>query len=71
MEEMRFLGLSFSLLRALRAPRARRGQTTVEYMLLLAVIVGMTLMMGVLFYRRILGGFFTLVGMIVGAGTPK
>lgn len=71
MEEMRFLRLSFSLLRALRAPRARRGQTTVEYMLLLAVIVGMTLMMGVLFYRRILGGFFTLVGMIVGAGTPK
>jgi hypothetical protein len=71
MEEMRFLGLSFQLLRSLRRRRPRRGQTTVEYLLLLAVIVGMTLMMGVLFYRRILGGFFTLVGMIIGAGTPK
>ncbi len=71
MEEMRFLGLSFSLLRSMCGRRQRRGQTTVEYLLLLAVIVGMTLMMGVLFYRRILGGFFTLVGMIIGAGTPK
>ena len=49
---------------------ARPGQSTVEYLLMLAVVAGMASMMGVLFHRRILGGLFTLVGMIVGAGTP-
>lgn len=48
----------------------RRGQTTVEYLLMLAVVAGMAAMMGVLFHKRILGGIFTLVGMIIGAGTP-
>ncbi|MDD5209665.1 MAG: hypothetical protein PHV36_09775 [Elusimicrobiales bacterium] len=50
--------------------RARPGQSTVEYLLMLAVVAGMASMIGVLFHRRILGGLFTLVGMIVGAGTP-
>jgi len=50
--------------------RRRRGQTTVEYLLMLAVVVGMTLIMAVLFHKRILGGFFSLVGMIIGAGKP-
>ncbi len=50
--------------------RPRPGQSTVEYLLMLAVVAGMASMMGVLFHRRILGGLFTLVGMIVGAGTP-
>lgn len=50
--------------------RRRRGQTTVEYLLLLAVVAGMAAMMGVLFHKRILGGLFTLVGMVIGAGTP-
>ncbi len=50
---------------------ARRGQATVEYLLLLAVVAGMAAMMAVLFHKRILGGLFTLVGMIIGAGTPK
>ena len=48
----------------------RRGQTTVEYLLMLAVVAGMASMMGVLFHKKILGGIFTLVGMIIGAGTP-
>ena len=60
---------------ALPGPQApvlarRRGQTTVEYLLMLAVVAGMAAMMGVLFHKRILGGIFTLVGMIIGAGTP-
>lgn len=60
---------------SLPVPRAasfarRRGQTTVEYLLMLAVVAGMAAMMGVLFHKRILGGVFTLVGMIIGAGTP-
>jgi len=48
----------------------RRGQTTVEYLLMLAVVAGMAAMMAMLFHRRILGGVFTLVGMIIGAGKP-
>ncbi len=50
--------------------RRRPGQTTVEYLLMLAVVAAMATMMGVLFHRRILGGIFTMVGMIIGAGTP-
>jgi len=53
------------------AARRRPGQTTVEYLLLLAVVGGMAAMMAVLFHKRILGGIFTLVGMIIGAGQPK
>lgn len=49
----------------------RPGQNTVEYLLMLAVVAGMAAMMGVLFHKKILGGLFTLVGMIIGAGTPK
>lgn len=54
-----------------RLPVRRRGQATVEYLLLLAVVAAMASMMAVLFHKRILGGLFTLVGMIIGAGTPK
>jgi len=50
--------------------RARRGQTTVEYLLMLAVVVGMTLILAILFHKRILGGMFSLVGMVIGAGKP-
>lgn len=50
--------------------KSRPGQSTVEYLLMLAVVAGMASMMAVLFHRRILGGIFTLVGMIIGAGTP-
>lgn len=51
--------------------RRRSGQTTIEYLLMLAVVGGMAALMGILFHRRILGGIFTMVGMIIGAGTPK
>jgi hypothetical protein len=51
--------------------RRRAGQTTVEYLMMLAVVAGMAAMMAVLLHKRILGGIFTLVGMIIGAGTPK
>ena len=50
--------------------KSRPGQSTVEYLLMLAVVAGMASIMGVLFHKRILGGIFTLVGMIIGAGTP-
>lgn len=48
----------------------RRGQTVVEYLLMLAVVAGMAAMMAIFFHKRILGGLFTLVGMIIGAGQP-
>ena len=51
--------------------RRRSGQTTVEYLLMLAVVAGMASIMAILFHKRILGGIFTMVGMIIGAGTPK
>jgi len=51
--------------------RRRPGQTTVEYLLMLAVVASMSVIMAVLFHKRILGGVFTLVGMIIGAGQPK
>ena len=48
-----------------------RGQTTVEYLLMLAVVASVALAMGILFHKKILGGLFTMVGMIIGAGQPK
>ena len=51
--------------------KRRRGQNTVEYILLLAVVAGMAVMMGIMFHKKILGGIFTMVGMIIGAGAPK
>jgi hypothetical protein len=38
---------------------------------MLAVVGGMAAIMAVLFHKRILGGIFTLVGMIIGAGAPQ
>jgi len=48
----------------------RKGQATVEYLLMLAAVVGVTLIFGVLFHKKILGGMFSLVGMVIGAGRP-
>jgi|GEM_PF-2027246 len=48
----------------------RSGQSTVEYLLMLAVVAAMATMMGVLFHKKILGGVFTMVGLIIGAGQP-
>ncbi len=48
----------------------RPGQSTVEYLLMLAIVVGMTLAIGILFHKRILGGMFSLVGKVIGAGKP-
>lgn len=46
----------------------KSGQVTVEYMLMLAAVVGVALAFGVLFHKKILGGFFTLIGMVIGSG---
>lgn len=49
----------------------RKAQTTVEYLLLLATLIGGILIFFMLFYKKIIGIFFTIVGLILGAGTPK
>ena len=49
----------------------RNAQTTVEYLLMLAVVVSLTLAVLMLFHKKILGGIFTIVGMVIGAGSPK
>ncbi|HNT96740.1 MAG TPA: class III signal peptide-containing protein [Elusimicrobiales bacterium] len=65
--------MELDLLNCLPRPglRPRRGQTLVEYMLMLAVVVGVALMLGIAFHRKFLGGFFTLIGMVIGGGTPS
>ncbi len=52
------------------ALRRRPGQNTVEYLLMLAVVASVTIIVGILFHKKVLGGIFTVVGMIIGAGTP-
>ena len=49
----------------------RPGQTTVEYLLMLAIVAAVAVSMALLFHRKILGGIFTMVGLIIGAGTPR
>ena len=59
-----------SFIPSLSSFRQRKGQSTVEYLLMLAVVVGLTIIVGALFHKRILGGMFSLVGMVIGAGKP-
>ncbi len=68
-----YYGDVFSCLRqraAVLFPKSagKRGQTLIEYMLMMAVVAALVIIFGVLFHRRILGGFFTLVGLIIGQG---
>ncbi len=51
-------------------PRRRAAQATVEYLLMLATVVGLALIMAVLFHKRLMGGMFTMVGLVIGAGKP-
>jgi len=49
----------------------RRSQVTIEYLLLLAMMAGLVIMFIVLFHKKAIGMFFTIVGLILGAGTPQ
>lgn len=51
--------------------RRRKGQNTVEYMLMLASTAAAAVLLIASFHKKILGGIFTIAGMILGAGTPK
>lgn len=52
-------------------PGRRPGQATVEYLLLLAFIGGAVVIFGALFHKMIIGGVFTVAGLIIGAGKPS
>lgn len=49
--------------------RKRRGQNTVEYLMMLAVIVGVILVIGKMFKPQISGIFNQIMGMISGAAS--
>jgi Flp pilus assembly pilin Flp len=55
--------------------RSRRGQNTVEYLMMLAVIVGVILVIGKMFKPQISQVFNQIMGMISGAassvGSPQ
>ena len=50
---------------------ASDGQATVEFMLLLGSIAAVSLIFIKYFGKTMLGGFFTIIGMILGGGAPK
>ena len=65
---------AFWELAAGRAPaflRRRPGQATVEYLLMLGVVATVAVVFVTAFHKMILGGIFTIAGMVLGAGTPK
>ena len=49
--------------------QSRRGQNTVEYLKMLAVIVGVILVIGKMFKPQISGIFNQIMGMISGAAS--
>ena len=49
----------------------RNGQTVVEYTLMLALIISVVGMVLVAFHKKFLGGLFSIVGIIIGAGNPE
>jgi len=49
--------------------RSEKGQNTVEYLMMLAVIVGVILMVGKMFKPQIAGIFNQIMGMISGAAS--
>jgi len=49
--------------------KSENGQNTVEYLLILAVVVGVVLVVGKMFKSQIGGIFNQVMGMISGAAT--
>ncbi len=51
--------------------KKRAGQGTIEYLLILAWVAAGALIFGAFFFKKLLGTFFTIIGMVMGAGTPQ
>ncbi|MBT3393009.1 MAG: hypothetical protein HN833_03110 [Elusimicrobiaceae bacterium] len=43
-----------------------KGQSTVEFVMMLAAIVAAVLAFVALFHTQIIGGFFTIIGSVLG-----
>lgn len=61
--------LNATLARVAVRLREERGQNTVEYLMMLAVIVGVILVIGKMFKPQISGIFNQIMGMISGAAS--
>ncbi|MBI5595159.1 MAG: hypothetical protein HY928_03615 [Elusimicrobia bacterium] len=57
------------LMKVLVRLQSERGQNTVEYLMMLAVIVGVILVIGKMFKPQISGIFNQIMGMISGAAS--
>lgn len=55
--------------RLARRLRGKRGQNTVEYLLMLAVIVGVILVVGKMFKPQISAVFNNIMGLVSGAAS--
>jgi uncharacterized protein (UPF0333 family) len=53
-------------LKALKLITSNRGQQTVEFLLMLGVIVSLALAVLSSFHLQLAGGFFTLIGYTLG-----
>jgi hypothetical protein len=51
----------------LRRLRSRRGQGIVEYLMMMAVVVGVVLVIGKMFKPQVSGIFNSIMGQIAGA----
>ena len=51
---------------ALRLVKSERGQQTVEFLLMLGAVVTFVLAFTITFHKEIAGGFFTVIGKILG-----
>ncbi|MDR1684071.1 MAG: hypothetical protein LBR90_01230 [Elusimicrobiota bacterium] len=52
--------------RALALITSKRGQQTVEFVMMLGLIVSVILAATISFHKEIAGGFFTIIGGILG-----
>ena len=51
---------------ALRLVKSDRGQQAVEFLLMLGAVVTFVLAFTITFHKEIAGGFFTVIGKILG-----
>lgn len=51
---------------ALSLIESEKGQQTVEFLLMLGSVVTLILAFTITFHKEIAGGFFTVIGMILG-----
>jgi Flp pilus assembly pilin Flp len=51
--------------------RRNSGQATVEYLLIMGSVAAMLTIFGVMFHKKIIGGIFTLIGLVIGTSNSS